>query len=1354
MQFRENILKLMLVTFAFGILFPSVVHADPQWTLVWDDEFNGAANTAPDPTRWTYDLGGGGWGNGELETYTNSTANCYQDGAGHLVIKAIDSGGNYTSARIKSQGLFDQAYGRVEASIQLPQGGAGVWPAFWMLGENISGVGWPACGEIDMMENIAWPSNEIGGHLHGPVQPGGGDYNGGSGVGADYVLPSGSFNNSFHLFAAEWNPTSITFYVDGTAYDTLSAASLPAGGQWVFNHPFFILLNLAVGGVSGSPSGTPFPQQMLVDYVRVYKLTDNGTSAYGGTPASVPGTIQAENYDSYNDSADPSEPGEGFAYNAVHLSNTSGQYRPGDAVSVEACSDAGGGYDVDYTSPGQWLQYGINVTQAGTYDLTARVASSGQGGTFHFDLDGTPVTGELTAPNTGGWQNWQDVTAGGINLTAGAHELLLVEDSMGAGDQGVCNFNYFTLALQNPPTPTSTPTPVVSSTWRVNAGGPAYTDSQGQAWSADTNYTGGTAATSGSGISGTQDPTLYDTQRYGNSFSYTFGVPAGSYQVTLKFAETYSGDFASGDRVFNVSVNGAPALGSFDVYSQVGGNAADDQVINNVGPSGGFITLQFTGTSSADTNAVLEAIQIIPQPATTPPACPSGAGSFGNSAAGTGGYNLAGQLDCAQYTLNQAMTVTSMNLYMGSGTSGCGVVGVYSDNAGVPGSLLAQSGISALAPGWNSFSLPPTLLAAGKYWLSGSFSGNAVFDYSNGGGGTMRFETYAYTGGLPSGVGSTTGYGWLMSAYAGGCLRPTPTPTPTDTFTPTCLASDAFAGASFGSGAWTTADLGGAGPSSQSESGSLTVTTVSGDVWNAADSCRYLYQTISGDFDLSLRINSIPSTAFGKAGIMVRNSIDPASAQASAIACNRAAPGLPDFELDMRPSAGAADQDGAALNTYLCKAGQPDWVRLTRAGNSFTSYYSYDGANWTAYATQTLSLNQVCLVGLVVSGNSAGAVSADFNDFAVRSSSCTTPTATITPTSTASPTATASRTPSPTSTPSATPTASSSPSASATVTPSPTGTMSATATPGRSATRTPTTVFSATRTPSPDASPTVGAMSATATPSASMVASPVGTATASPTATTPFTGTATATPDDTTTGTSTSTATSMPTATGTVMAPVTVTPTPTPTASPSTASSPSPTATPSPSASATPVSGATVMGTDSPTPTLSPVETSPVSPCSGVPAWNGNFVRYAQGARVSYNGEIYQCRQAHTTEPNWTPPATPALWLDLGPCSGQAVQGVNLIVQALPAPNPDPRGVYVDLRGQADEIRVKAYSQAMTCVGRWDLPGAFQAGWNLVPLPAGWSAGLANGAYYLSLESGRQGQWRQAPAPLPVFLMR
>lgn len=239
----------------------------PSWTLVWSDEFNGADGTLPDSTKWTYDLGGGGWGNNELETYTNSTANVQQKG-GYLVITAIKGGTvsnpTYTSARIKTQGLYDHGYGRFEARIKIPSG-QGMWPAFWMLGDDIDTNPWPNCGEIDIMENIGkLPATDFG-TVHGP---------GSFSIGSSYVLPSGNLSDDFHLYAIEWDPSEIRFYIDGILYGTRTPAELPVGDTWPFNHNFFIILNVAVGGNwPGNPDDTTvFPQTMMVDYVRVYDM--------------------------------------------------------------------------------------------------------------------------------------------------------------------------------------------------------------------------------------------------------------------------------------------------------------------------------------------------------------------------------------------------------------------------------------------------------------------------------------------------------------------------------------------------------------------------------------------------------------------------------------------------------------------------------------------------------------------------------------------------------------------------------------------------------------------------------------------------------------------------------------------------------------------------------------------------------------------------------------------------------------------------------------------------------------------------------------------------------------------------
>lgn len=236
------------------------------WQLTWSDEFDGQAGQLPDATKWAFDIGtgDGGWGNAELQTYTNSPANVSLDGGGNLVITAIQESNRFTSARIKTQGLFAQKYGRFEARLKTPYG-PGMWPAFWMLGENIGTVGWPQCGEIDIMELRGQEPHIIHGTIHGP------GYSGGNPVSKSYALKNGRFDSNFHLYAIEWDEDKIDFFVDDYLYQRIERKDVP--GEWVYDQPFFILLNVAVGGnYVGFPTAqTPFPQKMIIDFVRVYQ---------------------------------------------------------------------------------------------------------------------------------------------------------------------------------------------------------------------------------------------------------------------------------------------------------------------------------------------------------------------------------------------------------------------------------------------------------------------------------------------------------------------------------------------------------------------------------------------------------------------------------------------------------------------------------------------------------------------------------------------------------------------------------------------------------------------------------------------------------------------------------------------------------------------------------------------------------------------------------------------------------------------------------------------------------------------------------------------------------------------------
>lgn len=241
-------------------------------TLVWSDEFD--VDGSVNPAKWSYDIGTGaeiglpGWGNQELQFYTNRPENIKVEGGMLHITARRESfqGSHFTSAKIHTRGKFETKYGRFEARILLPFG-QGIWPAFWLLGDDSDGtVIWPQIGEIDIMEYRGQEPTIIHGSIHGP------GYSAGRAITKAYQLPSGRFDTRFHVFAIEWGPDFIEFYVDDVMYNVITRADV-GNNQWVFNdNTFYIILNVAVGGTFvGSPNdGTPFPQTMLVDYVRVY----------------------------------------------------------------------------------------------------------------------------------------------------------------------------------------------------------------------------------------------------------------------------------------------------------------------------------------------------------------------------------------------------------------------------------------------------------------------------------------------------------------------------------------------------------------------------------------------------------------------------------------------------------------------------------------------------------------------------------------------------------------------------------------------------------------------------------------------------------------------------------------------------------------------------------------------------------------------------------------------------------------------------------------------------------------------------------------------------------------------------
>jgi beta-glucanase (GH16 family) len=258
-----------------------VLHAQ-RWSLQWSDEFNSPAGTLPSSANWTYDTGNSGFGNPEAEYYcapTSTTAPCrpdqpnaFQDGKGHLVLRAVRDGeGRWTSARLKSQGLRQFKYGRIEARMRLPVG-PGFWPAFWMLGSDIGTVPWPGCGEQDIVEWVQkYGPAASSSTTHGP------GYSGDHGITAQSAFPNGGRvdDADFHVYGVIWKPNSLQYYRDDPAHVflTTTPATLPPGSAWVFDKPFFLLLNFAIGtgGFPGTTNATtPSDASVLVDYVRVY----------------------------------------------------------------------------------------------------------------------------------------------------------------------------------------------------------------------------------------------------------------------------------------------------------------------------------------------------------------------------------------------------------------------------------------------------------------------------------------------------------------------------------------------------------------------------------------------------------------------------------------------------------------------------------------------------------------------------------------------------------------------------------------------------------------------------------------------------------------------------------------------------------------------------------------------------------------------------------------------------------------------------------------------------------------------------------------------------------------------------
>ena len=454
----------MLSLGLFGTAGATVPPGSGGWNLVWSDDFSGAVNTLPSSSNWIIDTGTGypggaaNWGTGEVQTYTNSTANLKQDGSGNLRITPIrDGAGNWTSARIETQRSdFQPPAGgklRIESRIQMPNvtgaAAAGYWPAFWTLGSPYRGNywNWPSIGEFDLMENVNG-LNQVWGTLHCGTASGG-PCNETVGLGATHACPGSACQGNFHTYALEWDrsvsPQQLRWYVDGVQFHSVNASQMDAA-TWdaATNHGHFILLNVAMGGAFPDPvagyrtptastqSGVP----MVVDYVAVYSSGSGSTTTGGTTTGGTTGTTTGSTTGGTGGSS---------AYATIQAEAFSQQ----SGTSVETTTDAGGGQDIGSIANGDWAYYpGINFGSTAAHQFKARVASGAAGGVsglveVRLDSRSNAPIGSFAIANTGGWQSWQTVPAN-ISAVTGTHDVYLTFTSGQPAD--FVNVNWFTFS--------------------------------------------------------------------------------------------------------------------------------------------------------------------------------------------------------------------------------------------------------------------------------------------------------------------------------------------------------------------------------------------------------------------------------------------------------------------------------------------------------------------------------------------------------------------------------------------------------------------------------------------------------------------------------------------------------------------------------------------------------------------------------------------------------------------------------------------------------------------------------------------------------------------------------------------
>jgi beta-glucanase (GH16 family) len=464
-----------------------------DWEAVWCDEFDYVG--LPDNTKWNYDVGGHGWGNGEAQYYTNADEdNAYSDGE-YLTITAIKEdymGNEYTSARLVTKEKGDWLYGKIQVRAKLP-GGRGTWPAVWMLPTDWAYGGWPDSGEIDIMEHVGYDPNVVHSTIHT------GAYNHMLGTQIGFSYESTTLMSEFHVYEIEWEPGIIRTYIDGNRYATFTFnpnnnINVDNFMAWPFDQDFHLILNIAVGGAWGGAQGIDpdiWPREMVIDYVRVYQKdyaamdTENPTSV---TELEALDTTSNSVYLAWEKATDDVMVKEYQIFvNGVLTTSTSlnGYYLKGllpateytigvvsvdfagqtsvaeeitittdapapftgrieaedysmmEGIDTQTTDDIGGGDNVGWTDAGDFLEYVLVVEEAGTYQVTFRVASDSSGGSFLFKLNNTTTLSSISFPATGGWQTWTDVTSDTFTLEAGVHTFTIAFTSAGT------NLNYF-----------------------------------------------------------------------------------------------------------------------------------------------------------------------------------------------------------------------------------------------------------------------------------------------------------------------------------------------------------------------------------------------------------------------------------------------------------------------------------------------------------------------------------------------------------------------------------------------------------------------------------------------------------------------------------------------------------------------------------------------------------------------------------------------------------------------------------------------------------------------------------------------------------------------------------------------